>query len=130
MSEVMRCLPVRSMEELHKVGQLMAQTEMFGTKNPAVGFVIAASCHQKGLAFIDYMQTYHFIKGRVSKRADAIQAEFQRSGGKIKIVQRDAEGAVVELEKDGCCYTSKCMWSDCLEEPYVYEGRESQSPFG
>lgn len=127
MSEIQKYqqLPVATTADLYKIGELMAQTEMFGTKNPAEGFVIAAMCHQKGLAYIDYMQTYHFIKGKVSKRADAIQADFQRGGGKVRIVKRDAEGAVIELEKDGCAYTSGCLWADCLGEPYVYEGRES-----
>lgn len=117
-------LPVANMGDLATIGQMLAQTGMFGTNNPAEGFVIAAMCHQAGITYMEYMQTYHLIKGKVSKRADAIQADFQRSGGKIKINQRDANGVVVELEKNGTKYTSALMWSDCLNEPFVYEGRE------
>lgn len=115
-------LPVASMNDMTVIGQLLAQTGMFGTNNPAEGFVIAAMCHQSGMTFIEYMQTYHLIKGKVSKRADAIQADFQRTGGKVKIVQRDADGAVVELEKDGTKFKSACLWKDCLLEPFVYKG--------
>ena len=84
-------LPVASMSDMMEVGKLLAQTGMFGTNNPAEGFVIAAMCHQSGMTFIEYEQTYHLIKGKVSKRADAIQADFQRAGGKVNILQRDAD---------------------------------------
>lgn len=115
-------LPVASMSDMATVGDMLAKTGMFGTNNPNEGFVIAAMCHQEGISFIKYMQTYHLIKGKVSKRADAIQADFQRGGGKLKIIQRDAEGAVVELEKEGAKFKSACMWKDCLLEPFVYKG--------
>lgn len=120
-----QALPVGTMTELAQVGQLLAQTGMFGTSNPAEGFVIAALCHQSGITFIEYMQTYHLIKGKVSKRADAIQADFQSRGGKLKIVQRDDKGSVVELERDGAKFKSSVLWADCLAEPFVYEGKEA-----
>lgn len=122
---VRNALPIQKLSELHELGKVLAQTSMFGTNNPAEGMVIAAMCHQQGITFIEYMQTYHLIKGRVSKRADAIAADFQRGGGKMVLVQRDAAGAVVTLEKGDSRYTSSCLWDDCLGEPFVYEGRES-----
>ena len=118
-------LPIMSMSDLDGIGKLLAQTEMFGTKNPAEGFVIAAMCHQDGISYRKWMEDYHFIKGRVSKRADAILADFIRSGGTIKIVRRNEDGAEIELSRNGSSYTSKITWRDCVNEPFVYNGKES-----
>ena len=53
-------LPATNMADFVEIGRLLAQTGMFGTNNPAEGFVIAAMCHQSGLTYIEFMQQYHF----------------------------------------------------------------------
>ena len=118
-------LPATSMSDIDLIGKMLAQSEMFGARNPAEGFVIASMCQQEGISYRRWMETYHFIKGRVSKRADAISTDFIRSGGTIKITQRDADGAKVELTRNGSSYTSSITWRDCVNEPFVYAGKES-----
>jgi len=107
------------MTDLYEIGKLLVQTELFGTKNPADGFVIAVMCRQSGMTYAEFMQNFHFIKGRVSKRADAIQADFQKAGGEIEIVQRDEDGSVIKLRMGKAEYTSKCLWTEIQAEPFV-----------
>ncbi|MCL2103917.1 MAG: hypothetical protein FWH21_02500 [Kiritimatiellaeota bacterium] len=112
-------LPIQSMGDLHEIGKLLVQTDLFGTKNPADGFTIACICQQSGITFAEFMQNFHFIKGRISKRADAMQADFQKAGGVIEIVQRDEEGTVINLTLDKTKYTSRCLWKEIQGEPFV-----------
>jgi len=112
-------MPIATMGELFTVGQLLAQTQLFGTSNPAEGFVIAAMCQQEGLSYMGYMQTYHMIKGKVSKRADKIQADFMKMGGEVVIKQRDENGTIIDLSYKKSKYTSTCIWEEIKGEPFV-----------
>jgi hypothetical protein len=114
-----QALPISCMGDIERMGQLLASTNLFGTNNPADGFVIASMCHQQGISYMEYMQTYHFIKGKVSKRADAIQAAFQDLGGEIEILQRDEKGTVITLVFGKTKYTSKCVWEEIKGEPFA-----------
>lgn len=112
-------LPVVDMHDIANVGNMLAQTDLFGTRNPSDGFAIACMCHQEGISFMEFMRSYHFIKGKISKRADKIQADFQAMGGEIEIAQRDADGAVVKLTFGKTKYTSRCVWSEIKDEPFA-----------
>lgn len=114
-----QALPISCMGDIERMGQLLASTNLFGTNNPADGFVIASMCHQQGISYMEYMQTYHFIKGKVSKRADAIQAAFQDLGGEIEIEQRDEKGTVIKLVFGKTKYTSRCVWEEIKTEPFA-----------
>ena len=119
-------LPIQSIEDLKTAGAILAQTELFGTKNLAEGFVIAAMCHQDGVSFSEWMQSNHMIKGKVSKRADAMLADFIKRGGTYKIVEKSPDRAVVELTIDGNAHTSALTWEDAQNEPFVYSGKEEE----
>ena len=117
-------LPIHNIEDIKTAGALLAQTELFGTKNPAEGFVIAAMCHQDGVSFSEWMQSNHMIKGKVSKKADAMLADFAKDGGTYKIISRTPEVASVELNLDGNTHTSTLTWEEAQNEPFVYSGKE------
>ena len=118
-------LPIQSINDLKVLGEIMSQSNMFGTSNASQAIVIATMCHQENIPYSKWMQTNHMIQGRVSKRADAIQADFLRGGGKMKIIKRDEDGSIIELSKDGIEFTSVCTWANAIKEPFVYEGGES-----
>ena len=115
----LQAMPIATMGEMYEIGKLLAQTQLFGTSNPAEGFVIAAMCQQEGLSYMSYMQTYHMIKGKVSKRADKIQADFMKMGGELEIVQKDEKGSVIKLSFKHIKYTSSCIWEEIKGEPFV-----------
>ncbi len=118
-------LPVRSLDDLKTLGGILSQSGMFGTQNPAEAIVVAAMCHQDRVSYSEWMQNNHMIKGKVSKRADAIYADFLRRGGKVKIKHRSEDGVIVILKKDDNEQEFKLMWSDAVKEPFVYNGSES-----
>lgn len=118
-------VPVRSINDLKELGAIIAQSGMFGARNPAEAIVIAAMCHQDGISYSRWMETNHMIAGRKTKRADAIHADFLRNGGQVKILRRDQDGVEVELTKNGCTNKFGTTWADAIKEPFVYEGKEA-----
>jgi hypothetical protein len=96
-----QALPAKSMGELATAGELLAQSGMFGIKNAAGGFVVAATCYQQGISLMEFHRTYHIVEGRPSMRADAMLAEFRKAGGRYKIVENSQTRAAAEFTFEG-----------------------------
>lgn len=94
-------LPANTMADLVRAGELLAQSGMFGIRNPGAGFVVAATCHQQGISLMEFHRTYHIVDDRPSMRADAMLAELRKRGGKHRIVENSTTRAAVEIEFDG-----------------------------
>ena len=101
--ELTKCetLPISSMADLAKAGDLLAQSGMFGINNPAAGFVVACTCHQQGITLMDFQRTYHIVGGKPTMKADAMLAEFRKRGGKVKIIENSVTRAAAELDFEG-----------------------------
>lgn len=119
-------LPINSVQELQFLGTVLSQSQLFGQSNPAEGLAIVAMCQQKRISWMDFMQNFHMIKGRVSKKTDAILADFHRIGGRHEVVARSADCAEAKFTLGKTSYTSKITWEDCKSEPFVYEGKEAE----
>ena len=120
-------VPINSVQDIQALGQILAQSKMFGADtNPAQGVVIAGMCMQEGMSWAKWSQTYNLIHGQVSKRTDAMLADYQRMGGKYKVVRRDPEGASVKFDFNGTVYTSSCLWDDIKDEPYTVSPKTGQ----
>ena len=118
-------LPINSVQELQFLGTVLSQSQLFGQSNPAEGLAIVAMCQQKRISWMDFMQNFHMIKGRVSKKTDAILADFHRIGGKHEVVARSADCAEAKFSLGKTSYASKITWEDCKAEPFIYEGKEA-----
>lgn len=118
-------LPINNVQELQFLGNVLSQSQLFGQSNPAEGLAIVAMCQQKRISWMDFMQNFHMIKGRVSKKTDAMLADFHRIGGKHEVVSRTADCAEAKFTIGKTSYTSKITWDDCKAEPFIYEGKES-----
>lgn len=118
-------LPIANVADLATAGQLLAQSGMFGAKNPAEGFVIAGMCQQAGISYLEYMNTYHFIGGRVTMKADAMLARFNAAGGKHVLLKRTDEEAAVEVEWQGRKTVFRFTWEEAKNEPFIYGGPPS-----
>lgn len=65
------------------MGAALAKSGLFGVANPEQGLVLALEAMHQQRSIMDLARKYHVIKGRLSMRADAMQAEFQADEGRI-----------------------------------------------
>lgn len=77
-------LPISSMNDIYSMGQLFAQSGIFGDIPPQVGFMVALTCYQEHLSPVDFQKIYDIIKGKITKKAKAMLAEFKCFGGRIQ----------------------------------------------
>lgn len=117
-------LPINNVQELQFLGTVLSQSQLFGQSNPAEGLAIVAMCHQKRISWMDFMGNFHMIKGRVSKKADAILADFHMIGGTHIPISRTEEVAEAKFTVGKTSYTSKLTWEECKHEPFIYQGKE------
>ena len=120
-------LPVHSLQEMDWLGKMVAGTQLFGQAKQADCLAIVAMCHQERMSWMRFSQTYHWIKGRPTKRTDAILADFAKIGGKKKVHERTPDRASCTFSLDGDEYTSTISWEDARREPFVYDAREADA---
>lgn len=117
-------LPINNVQELQFLGTVLSQSQLFGHSNPAEGLAIVAMCHQKRISWMDFMENFHMIKGRVSKKTDAILADFHMIDGTHLPISRTEEVAEAKFTLGKASYTSKLTWEECKSEPFIYQGKE------
>lgn len=80
-----------SLDDLWHLAEWVAQSQMFpGVRMPQQAMTLMLICEADQIHPINALRRYHIIDGHPTMRADAIQAEFQRRGGRIKIIKTDA----------------------------------------
>lgn len=105
--------------ELMEAGQLVAASEMFGKINPASGYMIASICDQKGISYLEFSETYNWMHGAPTMKADAMLAKFCEMGGRYKMIDRTPEKASIEVEYDGQKHTFSITWDEVKDEPFT-----------
>lgn len=73
--------PIAAVTEL---GKHFHNSGIMNVNTPGDGVVLALTCMTEGITPLDFVRKYHLINGRPSMRADAMLAEFRRSGGKVE----------------------------------------------
>lgn len=121
-AKVNNALPIKSMDDLFKIGELLAQSGMFGIPNAAAGMVVAATCHQQGITLLDYQRTYHTIDNKPSMKADAMAAELRKRGGRYTIVSRTPELAKAEFSFEGNTVPFDFSMEHAKEAGYPFKG--------
>jgi hypothetical protein len=91
------------------------------------GKLFALECLATGEAPFFKMQQYHVIEGRLSMRSDAMLAEFNKAGGKHRIIKRTPDEAVIEMSYDGNISQFSFTWAEAVGEPMVYQGKEKEN---
>jgi len=114
-------LPVKTFDEMQKLGQLFEKSGMFGCSAQGQGVTLVMTCLMSGQNPLEFIQDYHLIQGRPSMRADSMVAKFQERGGKVKILERTPELAKVELKKGEATNTFEFRWEDAKKEPFVFK---------
>lgn len=107
---------------IEKLGMWIAQSQMFSTTNPAQGCIIAADLFITNQPLMDYQKRNDMLHGKPSKPYDAMIAEFQEAGGKIKVIEKSPDCAHIELTFDGNTKEFKFTWEEAQREPLPYQG--------
>jgi hypothetical protein len=83
--------------------------------------IIALECMARKQTPLQLAQTFHVFDGKLSMRADAILAEFNRLGGEHRIITRTFDEAAIELKwkKDKTIF--RFTWEEAKQEPFVYD---------
>ncbi len=113
------------MAAVRELGDAIAKSGMFGCQSVEQGKVFALECLTTGIPPLTMAKRYHVIGNQLSMRADFMLAEFHRRGGKSKWITRTADGAAIQLAKDGADpETFALTWEDAQKEPFPYVGSD------
>lgn len=109
---------------MQTLAQFLNASRLFGTDNIAQSVAIVTMCQQERISWMKFMQTFHMMNGVLTKKADAMLADLHRIGGTHKPICRTAEKAECYFKNGESEYTSTVNWADCLNEPFVYVGKD------
>ena len=84
-----------SVRDVETMAQKAARSQMYGM-DESQAFTLMMIAESEGLHPIQALKRYHIIFKRPSMRADAMQAEFQRHGGRLRWVETTDEVCEVE----------------------------------
>lgn len=80
------------------LAQAVCKSGLYQIKTPEQAQVLMHLCRSKGLDPIQAVERYHIMNGgRPSMRADAMLAEFQRQGGRVRWLERNERVARAEF---------------------------------
>jgi len=68
---------------LDMFGNAICRSGMFGCESKEAGIVFALQCIAENKPPLEMAKNYHLVKGKLTKRADAMLADFRRAGGKV-----------------------------------------------
>ena len=83
-NEIQTYEKMNDLPSVQALGGAIATSGMFGCDKPEQGVIIALQCIAENKAPLEMAKNYHLVKGKLTKRADSMLADFKRSGGKIK----------------------------------------------
>jgi hypothetical protein len=93
---------------------------MFGCESPEQGQVFALAILCENMTPIEIAKKYHIIQGRLTKRADAMLAEFREAGGKHRVLERTSDVAEIELLKDGESNRFRFTFAEAQQEKFPF----------
>ena len=81
-NEIQTYEKLNDLSSIQALGQAIAESGMFGCNKPEQGVIIALQCVAENKPPLEMAKNYHIIKGKLTKRADSMLADFRKSGGK------------------------------------------------
>lgn len=74
-----------SISQLSEMARMVAESKLFpGITSEASAFTLMMLCQAEGLHPMQALRRFHIVGGRPAMRADAMLAEFQRAGGRVR----------------------------------------------
>jgi hypothetical protein len=81
---IVQSAPLVSYADMEKMATVIAQSGLFGVKNPTQALALMLLSQAEGLHPVMAARDYHIIQGRPTLKADAMMARFQQAGGKVE----------------------------------------------
>lgn len=75
--------PMIPYSDMEKMATVIAQSGLFGVKNPTQALALMLLSQAEGLHPVMAARDYHVIQGRPTLKADTMLARFQAAGGKV-----------------------------------------------
>ncbi len=114
------------------LGPAFARSKMFGCQNEQQGTVVALAVVMEGKSPFEISRKYHIIDGNLSKKSDAMLAEWRERGNDHEVVQRDPNGAEIKLIKKGIgpggsdhFSVFRFTWEEAQEEPFPWSKKKN-----
>lgn len=98
----------------------ITKSGVFMNCNPATAGLLAVECVARKQTPLQLAQTFHLIQGRLSMRADAVLAEFNRMGGKHVLIEKTADRAAAEFTWEKKKYNFELTWDEAKTAPWPY----------
>lgn len=108
-----------TMQALETFGQYIFQSNMFGARNPAEGFILGITCQQEHMTLMQFKERYHIIQGQIAMKSEAMLANLLELGGEYEIVERSPERAAIKITFKKATMLSELKWEDAQKEDYV-----------
>ena len=83
MSQITAYDKINDAEGIELIGNAICRSGMFGCESKEAGIVFALQCIAENKPPLEMAKNYHLVKGKLTKRADAMLADFRRAGGKV-----------------------------------------------
>jgi len=114
------------LDAVNKLGMSISESGMFGCKSVYQGQILAMACMCERRNPLEVVRTYHMIGGKLSMRADAMLAEFNKQGGVHDILQRTPDIAEVKLTLGNQSQTFSLSFEEAQQEPFVWGKNDKQ----
>lgn len=114
-----------SMQALETFGNYIFQSNMFGARNPAEGFVIGITCQQEGMTLLQFKERYHVMMGQVTIKSEAMLANLLELGGEYEIQARTPDRVAIKLTYKKASFLSEIKWEDIKNEEYTRAGKDA-----
>lgn len=118
-----------SMQALEQFGQYIFQSNMFGVRNPAEGFIIGVTCQQENMTLMQFKERYHIIQGQIAMKAEAILANLLELGGEYEIIDRTPDRVALKVTYKKATFVSELTWDVAQHESYTRASKDSNGKF-
>lgn len=101
MSQIVAYDKINDAPGLEMFGNAICRSGMFGCESKEAGIVFALQCVAENKPPLEMAKNYHLVKGKLTKRADAMLADYRRAGGKVlwkDLKNEQIQEAVFEFE--------------------------------
>ena len=83
MTQIVAYDKINDADGIEMFGNAICRSGMFGCESKEAGIVFALQCVAENKPPLEMAKNYHLVKGKLTKRADAMLADFRRAGGKV-----------------------------------------------
>ena len=124
-SEITMYENVDPLEFIDKMGAMLHSSGMAGCNSKEQGKIVAWACLCDRKSPFDFIRKNHLIKGKITLAYDFALAEFNRLGGRHKVLSKTPELASIQLRRDDWSMIFSLSWEDAKKEPFTQSTKTS-----